>query len=272
MPQAARSGPGRQRVLGKLKRSRCVLQSLVDESTPLPKLAAHEFGFKVRLVDFGVTSSETSTAPALGRLSFERTRMELKFHDAQVFGQDSWQPVRGAWNLWNLSNYSGAFTTVHAGIRFGERLDFSLNGQGTAAYLKSLLLPIFDAAVSGRGLGQMGAELVVVREAVAALAAGSNPVVPAIILLAVAADAVRDLCALEESDCRISARASEHGSEVLSTSGASAIVTSQTRAQITDGLKLVPFTIVQGLFRNANLGELERSLSLPTRPFWVGNP
>ena len=269
LPNAALSGPGRNRVLGKVIKSRCVIQSLSDETTPLPQLASQELGFAARLVDFRLVSGSSGTAPAVGRITFEQSKIDFKFHDAQVFGQGRWQPIRGAMNLWNVLNYSGVFGTAHAGIRFNERLTFVFNGPGAVSYLNSVLSPILDAAKRGQGLGEIGAEIAVIKQAVTALAAGSNPVVPTLILVAVAVDAVRDLCTHRASDCRITGTESNVGDEILQRLGSSQVVTSETRASLIDGLKNLPFAVLQAIFRHANLGDMERSLNLPTKPFWV---
>ena len=269
IPNAARSGPGRSRVLGGVARSRCLLQTLSDESTPLPKLANNEMGFKVRLVDFNLVSKATSTSPAVGRVAFENVRVEFKFHDAHVFGQGRWQPLRGAVNLWNLFNHSGVFGTAHAGINFNERLTFQFDGPGTLDYLNSRLDPVFEAARSGEGLGELGAEILVVKQSVAALAAGSNPVVPTIILVGVAVDAVHDLCSHRASDCQIRRSESDVLGPLGGSSEAAEVLPSTTRAQLMDGLKHLPFAVVQGIFRHAHLAEMEKALQLPTKPFWV---
>jgi hypothetical protein len=271
LPNSARSGLGRGRVLGQVLRSRCVIQSLTDESTPLPALAKNELGLSVRLVSFEIVTAEVGTAPAIGKLAFEKARIDLKFHDAQIFGKGRWHHVAGAIDLWNMFNYSGVFGTARAGIRFNESLTFSFNGPGTLAYLDSFMAPVLDSARRGEGLGELGAEIIVVKQAVAAIAAGSNPVVPALILVAVAVDAIRDLCEHKSSDCRIRGTNANVRDAFLEQMGRSEVVSSETRATLIDGIKNLPFALLQGVFKQANLIEMERRLELPTKPFWVGH-
>jgi hypothetical protein len=269
MPSIARGGPGRSRVLGAVTKSRCIVQSLADEVSPLPKLGANEIGFKVRFVSFELAGDVSQTSPAFGTLAFERSRMDLKFHDAQLFARGSWQPIKGSVNFWNMLNYAGVFGTARASVRFNESLTFQFNGKGTAAYLSSVIAPVLDAAKSGQGLGQLGTEIMVVRQAVAAIAAGSNPVVPALILVGVAADAIHDLCTHEQSSCEIKGKNTNVRDVFLARVGAGQVVTSETRAAFVDGLKFLPYAVLKGVFESTNIGDLESKLDLPTRPFWV---
>lgn len=269
MPSIARGGPGRSRVLGAVTKSRCIVQSLSDEVSPLPKLGASEIGLKVRFVSFDLAGNASQTSPAFGTLAFEQSRMDLKFHDAHLFARGSWQPIMGSVNFWNMLNYAGVFGTARATVKFNESLTFKFNGNGTAAYLRSVLAPVFQAAKSGQGLGELGSEIVVVQQAVAAIAAGSNPVVPAVILVAVAADAIHDLCTHEQSSCAIKGQATNVRDVFLAKVGRSEVVTSETRAALVDGLKFLPYAVLKGVFENANIGDLESKLDLPTRPFWV---
>lgn len=268
-PNLARQAPGRHRILGQVTRTRCVFQTLTDETTSLPMLSENEMGFTVRMIGLELSAKKTSSAPAFGTIAFERNKLELSFHDAKVFGQGRWHHVRGAMNLWNMVNYTGIFGTARAGISFDQALTLTFDARGTVAYLNTVLAPILEAARKGEGLGDFAAEILVIRQAIAALAAGSNPVVPTLILIGVAVDAIRDLCEHEASDCSINGQSTSVRDAFVTALGDGRVVSSETRAVLFDGLKHVPFAVLQGLLKHANFNELESSLDLPTKPFWV---
>lgn len=268
-PNLARQGPGRYRILGQVTRTRCVFQTLTDETTALPELSANEIGFGVRLIELALSSKQTSSTPAFGTIAFERNRMELNFHDAKVFAQGRWHHVRGAMNFWNMLNYTGIFGTARTGIRFDQALTFTFDARGTEAYLSTVLEPILKAAQNGEGLVNVAAEILVIRHAARALATGSNPVIPSLILIGVAADAIRDLCEHEASSCSIKGQNTNVRDAFLTTLGEASVVPSETRAVLFDGLKHIPFAVLKGILEHANLNELESSLDLPTKPIWV---
>jgi hypothetical protein len=265
----ANRAPGRHRVLGKVQRTRCVFQALTDESTVLPALAENEFGFSVRLIGLELLSKSSSTAPALGTIDFSRNQLQLRFHDAKVFGQGKWQPVRGARTLWNVANYSGIFGTARASISFDQTMKIDFDAAGASAYLSGVIAPLLESARKGEGLGELAGEILVIRQAAAAIAAGSNPVVPALILIGVAFDAVRDLCEHEASDCSIKNSDGSVRDAFANETRNGYVIPSETRAVLFNGLKHVPFAVLQGLMQHANFNELETSLNLPTKPFWV---
>ena len=169
--------------------------------------------------------------------------------------------------MWNFWNHAGVFGTAHAGVPFNQQLTFDFNGKGTADYLRQVLEPILNAARMDKGLGKLGGEILVIKQAVAAIAAGSNPVVPSLILVGVAADAIRDLCEHEASSCQINDENKSVRGEFLEKVGEGSVLPSATRATLVDGLKYIPFAILQGVFKTADVGDLEKSLGLPTRPF-----
>lgn len=262
--------PGRKRVLQMVKKYRCVYQSLTSEASELPDLRRNEIGLSVRLVDFSLLSEQVSTAPAFGHVSFLGNRIVLRFQDPYAFGQGAWTPLKGGFNLWNALNVTGVFGTVEAEIHFNQKLDFALDVEQSLAILGEALEPVLERASrafeSEQSFGRFLGEIAVIKESIKLLFTQAHPVVPTVIVIAAAAKALQEICAMESSDCRLDAESLGLTAEIAENFGTATLLPSSTRAALADGLKNVPYAVLEGLFKNVDFDEMERSFGLPTMP------
>jgi hypothetical protein len=244
-----------------VKRVRCVLQNVTTEEAPPPSLARNEHGISIRMVDFGLESKSSSTSPAFGKFEFKQARMVFKFRDPYAYvrgakGAKEWRPVAG-YDLFNVARQTGVFPAATKRVNFSDNMTFDFNMQGSARYVHHVLMPVIDSASKGEGLGKLGLQLAVMRNQLALIAAGSNPVVPALILAGIGIDAVRDLCAFEESDCRIRNSTENVGGVIARTYASRSPIPSETKATFVDGTKYIPFAImsavVEGMDKKAFL-------------------
>lgn len=250
-----------KRAFPNVKRVRCVLQNITSEDSSPPSLGQNEHGVAVRVVDFSIESRSSSTAPAFGTFEFKNSRMVFRFRDpsayvASVGGRRAWRPVAG-YDTVNVLRQSGVFPTATKRVNFSDSLRFDFNLQGSARYVHHVLMPVIDSASQGEGLGKLGLQLAVIRRQLAVLAAGSNPVVPSLILAGIGIDAVRDLCAFEASDCRIRTTGENVGQVISRTYQGGDPIPSDTKATFVDATKYIPFAlmsaVVEGMDKHAYL-------------------
>jgi hypothetical protein len=151
------------------------------------------------------------------------------------------------YDMVNIFRQTGVFPTATKRVNFSDSLSFDFNLQGSARYVQHVLMPVLDSVSKGEGLGKLGFQLALVRKQLSLLAAGSNPVVPALILAGIGVDAVRDLCTFEASDCRIKTTGENVVDIISRTYRSSSPIPSETKATFVDGTKYIPFAIMSAV-------------------------
>jgi hypothetical protein len=251
-----RQGVGKKLFSG-VKKSRCIIQNLKTDSDPLPILEPHELGFSARLVEIEMVSQNMSTQPAFGTFQFENTKLNVSFHEPQVFAKNNlgvreWIPVQS----WRIFGGPRVFGVAKKSIGMTKNISFKADVNSSAAYLQKILMPSVEAIMKGQGYGSLAAQVFTLKSSLevlfakgAATAAKGNA---ALMVGALAVSAVRDICTFEKSDCRIKAENKNLVAEIDSFVGRPDAAGSDVRVAFSDALKFLPYSIISAIIEEAD--------------------
>lgn len=256
LPLFKKNGTAR-RLFSSFKKVRCVYQVLTDESEQAPQLATNETGIKVRLVDFNLNGSAISSNPVIGRFEFNESKMVTSFHDVslhipQIQGHADWQPVRGGWNPFDSSTYSGVFKTSTVNVVVNRGLVFKANGFGIANYLNTVLEPFLDESKKTEALVKANAQIEMMRMAVKSLRQGRNVVTSSLILVGMGFDAIKQLCSTPGSDCKVQGNGKDLVAEMNTAFENGEPLDSRSKALLIDALKYVPIGLLRAVYTHAD--------------------
>jgi hypothetical protein len=281
-----------KKVYPAVKKTRCLFQTVRNENTLPPELDSNQHGLSVKLVAFGLDSETTSTSPAFGKFQFKKSKMAVTFRDPMMWSTQinevtgttgatgttdatgavgpkpfAWRPLPG-FDGWKIFRQTGVFPTSTKRIGFGTQLMFDFSIVGSSRYVEKVLLPSFDSALKGEGLGKMGIQAALVRQQLKELAKNSGALRPYVILAAIGIDALRDFCKVESADCRIQGTNENVVDRINTIYNKALVIPSETKAAFVDGTKYIPFAVLSSLVEGMDRAEFKKVLAtkIPERP------
>jgi hypothetical protein len=260
LPLHRRNGVAKK-MFSTFKRSRCVYQVLNNDRDAPMKPEWNETALKVRLVDFALSGRAVSTNPVLAKIEFLESKMLTRFHDVAIHAptgglEQGWQPVRGGWNVFSTSTYSGIFKTTEVNIAIKRGLLFQVNGFGVASYLNQVLEPFLNESTRTESISKAKAQVEMIRIALRSLRQGKSIVTSSLVLVGMGLDAIKDICEAPGSDCRLQDKNSDLVTELTTAFDHGNPLPSASKALLIDALKYIPLGLLRGVYQHADTKNL----------------